>query len=743
MKKWTAAIASYLNKRWYERFVSLFTATIMMTCLSIFENYWWPESFKVGYATLILAVLIDFLLPIKERVLRWIIQFVFAVVATFRFARMEWEVAPPEGVEDFGWWLKQTLAGLHPFIWIALAVWLIHLLFSEWAITRSRMFGFIGAAILILAIADSFTPIWLWDNVAVVVFTGLIWLVLNHLDKLKRTHPDSWRGLLEYPIRVITPALIVLSIFFVIALNVPSISPLLQDPYTIWKNARGEEVRVFLGEKALDNERDIPVRNASSGYSRNDDVLGGGFDYDFSPMMTVSTSQRSYWRGESKDLYTGSGWVESDPDISGYLVRQGEGLAGGTGRELAETAQVNQIVTLLREDAYPILFGAAPISRVNWIGGEESSFPAGMIWSPDKWELSWVEGEQYPDIYSVTSSIIALDEDALRNAKAKLPDAGLNQMYLQLPNTLPPRVQQLASEIAAGGTNDYDKAKLLESYLKLNFTYSNKPDLSKLTGDTQDFVDQFLFELKEGYCDYFSTALAIMARSLDMPARWVKGFSPGVLPSDRYGPAGSGMLDGEDFNPQGAGTYTVRNSDAHSWVEIYFEGYGWIPFEPTSGFTFPYMTPDNEEIALPELDALETNTKPEASKDSAAGNGVWGWAAFSLLCLSAGAWLILNWRKVIGVWRNMRQGSYSANELIVKDTNRLLRACRKKGLQREEHETLREAFSRWSQSHKRLKDDFRMVLEGFEGAKYGAENATKEEAERFSSKVRYLIEELK
>jgi hypothetical protein len=189
--------------------------------------------------------------------------------------------------------------------------------------------------------------------------------------------------------------------------------------------------------------------------------------------------------------------------------------------------------------------------------------------------------------------------------------------------------------------------------------------------------------------------------------------------------------------------YTVRNSDAHSWVEIYFDGYGWIPFEPTSGFRFPYAAPEGEELVLPETDTNAPETSPETAEASASGSSVWKWAGLAAIAIVAAAVLLFGRRQAAQAWRSLRNRSYSTNELIVLETNRLLRMCRKRGLQRAEHETMREAVARWTESRKRLKDDFRYVLDRFEQAKYGAGAVTREEADRFASKVRYLIGELK
>ncbi|MEK3882591.1 transglutaminase domain-containing protein [Paenibacillus sp. PL2-23] len=741
MRKRAKSLLNLAGKHWYDRSVSVFVALIIISSLSIFEGYWWPETYAIAYGTLVWAAIIDIFIPYKLKFFRWTLQFAAAVVLTFRHARMEWAVAPPERAGDVGWWLQQTLAGLHPFIWFGLLLWFIHALFAAWAKTRLRMFGFVGASILLLTVADSFTPIWLWDNVAAVVFVGLIWLVLDHLHSLKRKHPDSWRDLLEYPIRVFTPAAIVLAIFLAIALNVPSIAPLLQDPYTIWKNAKGEEVRVFLGDKAIVNDSSSgSSSNASSGYSRNDEELGGGFDYDFSPMMTVQTSQKSYWRGEDKSVYTGKGWEDEATPFPLERVLKEQELAVLFPPELAEVTEVSQIITMEREDVYPVLFGASSISKVNWVGEKEQGLPRALSWLPVSAELRWSGGES-PQAYSITSSVVMLDEEGLRGVEAKLPDAGLQAMYVQLPDSVTQRVRDLAAEVTAAGATDYDKAKLLEQFLRTSYAYDNKPDLTKLTGSSGDFVDQFLFELMEGYCDYFSTSMAVMARTLELPARWVKGFSPGSLPAEYYGPPEELLLE-EDLNPAGAGMYTVRNADAHSWVEIYFDGYGWIPFEPTSGFLFPYAAAEGEEPAAPETEADEPEASPAEPERADSGSGIWKWLGLAAI-LAAAAAVLIGRKRIAMAWRSWRNQSYSANELIVLETNRLLRACRKRGLQREEHETMREAVARWTDSRKRLRDDFRYVLDRFEQAKYGAGAATKDEADRFASKVRELIGELR
>jgi hypothetical protein len=136
--------------------------------------------------------------------------------------------------------------------------------------------------------------------------------------------------------------------------------------------------------------------------------------------------------------------------------------------------------------------------------------------------------------------------------------------YLQLPENLPQRVKDLAASLTALADNDYDKAKAIEKYLAANYSYNL--DVPPVPRD-RDFVDYFLFDNTEGYCTYFASAMAILARCAGLPARYVEGY---MLPPDPV--EGRGNM------------YVVTNMQAHAWVEIYFEGYGWLPFEPTSPF---------------------------------------------------------------------------------------------------------------------------------------------------------------
>ncbi len=136
----------------------------------------------------------------------------------------------------------------------------------------------------------------------------------------------------------------------------------------------------------------------------------------------------------------------------------------------------------------------------------------------------------------------------------------IKENYTQLPSTLPQEVKNLALSLTDGFDNDYDKAKAIERYLN-TLAYSYDPGIPK---NGEDYVDYFLFTSKSGYCTYFASAMAVLLRSIDIPSRYVEGF----------------VLDYHSIVSNGV--YQIPASSSHAWCEVYFEGIGWIPFEPTS-----------------------------------------------------------------------------------------------------------------------------------------------------------------
>jgi transglutaminase-like putative cysteine protease len=172
--------------------------------------------------------------------------------------------------------------------------------------------------------------------------------------------------------------------------------------------------------------------------------------------------------------------------------------------------------------------------------------------------------------YEAVSQVGLPAPSALRSAPETY-SRDIRLLYLRLPPKLDPRIKALAEQAASPAANNYDRAVQVRNYLRDNFGYT----LEAQNIDPSDPLASFLFATRKGYCEYFASAMAIMLRTIGIPARLVNGFQTGSY--NRYG---------TDF--------VVRARDAHSWVEVYFAGYGWIPFDPTP--------PDPRPVIASELD---------------------------------------------------------------------------------------------------------------------------------------------
>jgi len=260
------------------------------------------------------------------------------------------------------------------------------------------------------------------------------------------------------------------------------------------------------------------------------------------------TARELRWRGVALDEFTGNGWKKSSSARQSDLVSQRGGYF-----QVDTTDSVHRLTTqtfFLEPLESSVLF-AAP--RIVALQGD-------LPWVRVDGEGS-VQSRRHDFeriMYKALSDPSEPRMDLLRNDLRPLPVPYYR--YLQLPEDLDPRIPQLATTIIlqANASNRYDAAKAIESYLQREFGYS-----LEMKAGGPDPVSDFLFNVKVGHCEYFSTAMAVLLRTHGIASRVVNGFLPG------------------EFN-DAAGAYTVRQSDAHSWVEVYFpETRAWVTFDPT------------------------------------------------------------------------------------------------------------------------------------------------------------------
>jgi transglutaminase-like putative cysteine protease len=273
-----------------------------------------------------------------------------------------------------------------------------------------------------------------------------------------------------------------------------------------------------------------------------------------------------YWRGVSFDNYSEGRWSRSRyaPRTAWKGAYAGPGLQryhmlyAGDRNPRAEQLQ-ERVRGAVRQEIYlepiseDVLFGASmPVTyELTDRPGPRPERPQST--RNDEMRFSHGTGIKYV----AYSQIDRPDTDALRAAPPTVPQ-GYEPYVQQVPPELPPRVSELAHEITKDARTDYDKAAAIEAWLESNLTYT----LEMRSPGEQEPIDFFLFDRKQGHCEYFASAMTIMLRTVGVPARTVNGFLGGEWNEyDEY--------------------LAVRARDAHSWVEVYFEGLGWVTFDPT------------------------------------------------------------------------------------------------------------------------------------------------------------------
>jgi protein-glutamine gamma-glutamyltransferase len=269
------------------------------------------------------------------------------------------------------------------------------------------------------------------------------------------------------------------------------------------------------------------------------------------------------WRGTALTTFDGKRWTKPYPDEMPVLPSRDGWLQLNPPQGTSNTsgAQLRYIVLLQPIASSAIFMASEPIALQGNFSGETSdanrSGPNSYIRRDKTDSLLNPFGNYAAVRYMAVSRLPTFNMATLRAAPSYYSEE-IRRDYLQLPSALDARIPDLARQVTARANNSYDKARTIESYLRARYTYTLK--LAGKPGD--DPLANFLFVTKAGHCEYFASAMTILLRTLDIPAREVNGFLPG------------------EYNDL-AGDYIVRGSDAHSWVEVYFSGSGWVTFDPT------------------------------------------------------------------------------------------------------------------------------------------------------------------
>ena len=398
----------------------------------------------------------------------------------------------------------------------------------------------------------------------------------------------------------------------------------------IWSQIReyGNQLVYDLGD-LFDKRKASDFSLSFAGFSEDGTIQGGLINNDEVALSVKDISNGKlnlYLIGNVKNEFTGSGWVDSvqkDQRLSGYaeyeldlyelLNAVDESFNSFRSQNImhARTLEVQYRKMDTNTLFYPLKVGYLDlidglsdfdsktaslfldklpdyhakyqVSTLELRLGSKSTdeFLMEQTRKPFEWkEIDCNQLEKNVQTYLMNTKLEQIDD---LSSILKYRARKIQENYTMLPEGLPERVVTLSKELTKDAASGYEKLKRIEAYLN-TYTYTTHPNQ---VPDGKDLIDYFLFESKEGYCTYFATTMAIMARCIGIPTRYVQGY---CIPTT-----------------SSAKEYEVTGNQAHAWVEAYFEGIGWIPFEPTAGYS-EYMYQAKEIYDKEKLDmTLDTS----------------------------------------------------------------------------------------------------------------------------------------
>lgn len=356
------------------------------------------------------------------------------------------------------------------------------------------------------------------------------------------------------------------------------------------------------------------------GYQPSLDRLGGPVELSDDILFEVKSELPILLRGSIQDTYTGTGWTDSRNN--GRFRLESAVWSGKQkdvfGLKLPKDKKAKELYQRLTRDIsfqiyprnypYCTIFTAGRAEEAEFLnGGEEIYFNSqGEMFTKNYISKPYlVTGRDFlPRSAGMDQEILLLERLTTEEPSKEM--LKICEQYLQLPDSLPQQVRDMAESITQRYTTPYQKAAALCDWLSQNCTYTLSPEPLP---DGRDFVDFFL-ETREGYCVYYASAMTVFSRCIGIPARFVSGF---------------GLREEENEN-----WYYTSEATAHAWTEIYLQNIGWIALDPLGWDSSPLHTPDepvgnpsepsyllddeDEELEQPELpdfpDIQEHNAFP-------------------------------------------------------------------------------------------------------------------------------------
>lgn len=559
-------------------------------------------------------------------------------------------------------------------------LWLMAYLIHYWLIIRRQIFIFFFMTLVYITVLDTFTP---YEADGAIVRTVVVgFAVMGMLTFQRLVEREAIVKGLSSKGKWGLPLLLMIGASVALGFGGPKAEPIWPDPVP-YLTSYSEDSGGGAGGQRV-------------GYGTDDTHLGGPYIGDDTVVYETEVDQRHYWRVETKDIYTGKGWEVSSSDDPIPFTQNDVFPISSFNQEELEVKELTANVSSVR--SYPHIIYPLGLTSVST---ENVSYSFRVNEGLEK--IYTLEADRTAPLeeYSVSYDIPRYSVTAMK-ATQSIEEAGLSQefiyQYTQLPETLPQRVKDLALEITGEQETWFDKARAVERYFGMNgFTY-DQIDVA-VPGTDEDYVDQFLFETLRGYCDNYSTSMVVLLRSIGIPSRWVKGYTEG----EYQGPTESGKRG-----------YTITNNNAHSWVEVYFPGVGWVPFEPTQGFSsnvqlnFDSTTENSTEVETPETEEQPEVEKPETPEETVSTESSFSWKD---VWTKIEAGFVEHWKKGLIILGVMGMVAYIVYKLRLKwlpyvlvlifrfkkkddDFSKayltLLKQLDRYGIKRKEHQTLRD-----------------------------------------------------
>ena len=343
---------------------------------------------------------------------------------------------------------------------------------------------------------------------------------------------------------------------------------------------------------------DNPTKSIKSIYFGDSLPLGIGMPINEEIVMVITPEDeelpgyRNYWRTRSYDTYLLSNWSSVDEPAGEKLFPDDFNIPYPTwvvGKTVTYsiTNQMDRMINIYAPGV-PIWVDRPVEATLRSVTENETDLIA-LVAEPNLRE---------EDTYQVTSQTVVPTADALRTSGTDYPD--WITAYQQIPTNFSPEIRALAIEITEGLDTNFDKAVAITRYLRNTIEYTRLlPEIP----EGVDPLEWFLFDAQTGFCNYYATSEILMLRSLGIPARLSVGYAEGEYDSE-------------------TNSYTVRKQDSHAWPEVYFIGYGWTVFEPTTSQNAVIYPSSDGETGYAPAPSVENDNEVEAFLDNPSEEGL-------------------------------------------------------------------------------------------------------------------------